>query len=154
MCLNNAVRIRQTKDIVCYKVLRIYKDSVMFSPYYTAKSWKLGKTETLRRNAPDMTVYEDGIRKIHGGAYHSYINVNEIEKAYFIDSRYAVCKCIIPKNSKYVYKGISSNGTQGYASQKLKPIEILKLDENDETVASTDIIKRYSINNHLTIETY
>ena len=154
MCLNNVKRVRQTKDIVCYKVLRIDNDSVMFSPYYAAKSWKLGRTETLRRNAPDRTVDENGIYKIHGGAYHSYVNVNEIEKSYFLHSRYAVCKCIIPKNSKYVYKGISSNGTQGYASQKLKPIEILKLDENDETVASTDIIKRYSINNHLTIETY
>ena len=33
MCLNNVKRVRQTKDIVCYKVLRIDKDSVMFSPY-------------------------------------------------------------------------------------------------------------------------
>lgn len=136
MCLTDFEKITPQEDIICYKLFKIsptacYSD--MWSPFYS-KSWKIGKMETLKRNAPTVySSYYNGGKKqiIEGGAYHSYQNIADIPVEFLLYSDFVVCKCIIPKSSKYVYSGYNNENenSKGYASQKLKPVEIVHVDE-------------------------
>lgn len=133
MCLTNIEKITPQEDIICYKLFRVDPnecDSDMWSPYQP-KSWKIGKMESLKRNEP--TVYSPGYKKyiILGGAYHSYQNITDIPVEFLSRSEFVVCKCIIPKSSKYVYSGYNNENenSKGYASQKLKPIEFVHFDK-------------------------
>lgn len=133
MCLTNIEKITPQEDIICYKLLRVDPtecDSDMLSPYQS-KSWKIGRMESLKRNEP--TVYSSGYKKyiIRGGAYHSYKNIADIPVEFLLRSEFVVCKCIIPKSSKYVYSGYNNENknSKGYASQKLKPIEFVHFDK-------------------------
>ena len=136
MCLTNVEKITPQEDIICYKLFVIDPkvcDSDMRSPFYS-KSWKIGKMETLKRNAATVySSYYNGHKnhKIQGGAYHSYQNIADIPVEFLLRSEIVVCKCIIPKSSKYIYSGCN-NGDQnskGYASQKLKPVELVHIDK-------------------------
>ena len=129
MCLSNIEKITPQEDIICYKLLMINPnecDSDMWSPYQL-KSWKIGRMESLKRNEPIL--YSSGYKKyvILGGAYHSYQNVTDIPAEFLSRSDFVVCKCIIPKSSKYVYSGYNNENenSKGYASQKLKPVEFV-----------------------------
>ena len=136
MCLTNIEKITPQEDIICYKLFVIDPkvcDSDMRSPFYS-KSWKIGKMETLKRNAATVySSYYNGHKnhKIQGGAYHSYQNIADIPVEFLLFSEIVVCKCIIPKSSKYVYSGCNNDNksSKGYASQKLKPVEIVHVDE-------------------------
>lgn len=74
--------------------------------------------------------------KVIHGALHSFKNVEDaMHMADMLLGNYDntfVVKCVIPKTSKYAYEGFSEIGATGekfapsYASQKLKPIEIVK----------------------------
>ena len=134
MCLTNSVKITPHKDIVCYKVFCVNRkvlDSDLLSPN-KMKKWKLGRTETLRRNdaVRFKSRYENREYVVEGGAYHSYQTLNDVSATYFVNPRYVICKCIIPKNSKYIYSGLNNRNeeSRGYASQKLKPIEFVQVD--------------------------
>lgn len=135
MCLINAKKITTQEDIVCYKILRVNPnelDSDMWSPYFKHKIWKIGRTETLKRDEPDIFYYGDYDEKkisVGSGAYHSYQNIHNMPVEFFLRSEYVVCKCIIPKSSKYIYKGFVNGNGIGYASQKLKPIEFVHVDK-------------------------
>ena len=136
MCLTNIEKITPQEDIICYKLFKInptacYSD--MWSPFHS-KSWKIEKMETLKRNKP--TVYSscyNGCKKqiIEGGAYHSYQNIADIPVEFLLRPGIVVCKCIIPKSSKYVYSGYNNENksSKGYASQKLKPVEFVHVDK-------------------------
>lgn len=67
MCLTNIEKITPQEDIICYKLFKIGPtlcDSDMRSPFYS-KSWKIGKMETLKRNAPiAYSSYYNGCKKI------------------------------------------------------------------------------------------
>lgn len=133
MCLTNIEKITPQEDIICYKLLRVDPnecDSDMWSPYQS-KSWKIGRMESLKRNEP--TLYSSGYKKyaILGGAYHSYQNITDIPVEFLSRSEFVVCKCIIPKSSKYVYSGYNNENknSKGYASQKLKPVEFVHFDK-------------------------
>lgn len=67
MCLTNIEKITPQEDIICYKLFKIDPtlcDSDMRSPFYS-KSWKIGKMETLKRNAPiAYSSYYSGCKKI------------------------------------------------------------------------------------------
>ena len=136
MCLTNIEKITPQEDIICYKLFVIDPkvcDSDMRSPFYS-KSWKIGKMETLKRNAATVySSYYNGHKnhKIQGGAYHSYQNIADIPVEFLLFSEIAVCKCIIPKSSKYVYSGYNNENksSKGYASQKLKPVEFVHVDK-------------------------
>ena len=132
MCLTNIEKITPQEDIVCYKVFKVNRkelDSDLLSPCQD-KKWKLGRTETLRRIEPIRYVNQLHQYTVNGGAYHSYQTLNDVYANYFDNPRYVVCKCIIPKDSKYVYSGLNNcdEESKGYASQKLKPIEIVHVD--------------------------
>ena len=77
--------------------------------------------------------YYNGGKKqiIEGGAYHSYQNIADIPVEFLLCFDFVVCKCIIPKSSKYIYSGYNNENenSKGYASQKLKPVEIVHVDK-------------------------
>lgn len=138
MCLYEATKINPKEDITCYKLVETgrlrYSNTpptnpvqppVLRSPYYSNKTWKLGKTETLNKCIhPELVGSE-----IYGGAYHSYASLLNAVRVASKHSMYevAVLKCIIPKSSKYVYKGTVYSGDKGFASQKLKPVKVVYL---------------------------
>ena len=136
MCLTNIEKITPQEDIICYKLFKInptacYSD--MWSPFHS-KSWKIEKMETLKRNKPTVySSYYNGCKKqiIQGGAYHSYQNIADIPAEFLLRPEIVVCKCIIPKSSKYVYSGCNNDNknSKGYASQKLKPVEVVYVDK-------------------------
>ena len=137
MCLTNIEKITPQEDIICYKLFKIDPtvcDSDMWSPFHS-KSWKIEKMETLKRNKPTVysSYYCNGCQKnmIQGGAYHSYQNIADIPVEFLLRPEIVVCKCIIPKSSKYIYSGYNNENknSKGYASQKLKPVEIVHVDE-------------------------
>lgn len=125
MCLSEAKRIFPEKDITCYKVVYYYNDvGKMYSPFHSRKTWKLGQTSTLKQRT--LPVIKAG-RTIEDGAYHTFekkCDAIRYSKCMY-GGHIRVVKCVIPKSSKYVYRGIAQ-GYQCLASQKLKPVEILK----------------------------
>lgn len=129
MCLSKAKRIFPEEDIVCYKVLQKTQTYPIryFSPYYNTKEWTLGKVEALRKRTDACTVVGcfSSEKLIYGGAYHTYSSLLAAQQFADRFSSLVVVKCIIPKSSKYVYKGTISDGKEGFASQKLKPIKVV-----------------------------
>jgi hypothetical protein len=136
MCLVRAKLITPEEDIVCYKFLKVEGDKYL-SPYQY-REYKLGRTLSLKRNnLPLVADIHGRTPMIYKGAFHS-IKLLKVAKEYAKSSsdwstgqKYdmIVMKCIIPKNSNYVYKGIF-NGSQGFASQKIKPVEIVSYYRN------------------------
>lgn len=129
MCLVDVKRIKNEEDIICYKVL--YYDNItsnFYSPYFTRKKWIIGRTESLKdRTLPIVKDLHFNRNVIQEGAYHSYKNLNDAIRSIKHISGRVVVKCVIPKNSKYVYEGVNGivGASEGYASQKLKPLEIV-----------------------------
>ena len=139
MCLTNIEKITPQEDIVCYKVLVI--DPKVCNPddmcsLCHSQFWKIGRMEALKRNK--LTVYSTyyrghKINVIREGAYHSYKNIIDIPLESLSCSDFVVCKCIIPKSSNYVYSGYNNydSNSKGYASEKLKPVEIMHIDKRE-----------------------
>ncbi len=86
-----------------------------------------------------------GVISVANGAFHSFKyerSALKYAKRLSYDSfygteldgkicQYVVVKCIIPKDSRYIYKGqISGEHMRGYASSAITPIEIVK-NENE-----------------------
>lgn len=123
MCLNKAVRIKPEEDIVCYKLF--YKrdsDNTLYS-LYRRSPYKLNNTKNTCAENPK--IYCSGFSyHIEGNALHSFANYEDAKKYKSKYHKAIIVKCIIPKNSKYIYEGVFSD-VKSYASQKIKPIEIL-----------------------------
>lgn len=127
MCLTTFTKYpsKATKDIVCYKYL-IKKKGIkdLMSPF-TGFRWEAGKEYTADRSAPRFVS-----NNIKDGYFHSYEykEAAEFEGEEFTHIRshveYRIVKCIIPKGSRY-YKGIHTGGDGGYASKKIKIVEVL-----------------------------
>lgn len=103
MCLTNIEKITPQEDIICYKLFKIDPtvcDSDMWSPFYS-KSWKIGKMETLKRNAPTVySSYYNGCKKnmIHGGAYHSYQNIADLPVEFYYLLRLSCVNVLSPSH--------------------------------------------------------
>lgn len=128
MCLHNAVRINTEKNIICYKLF--WKDGNTLYSLYRNSPYKLNVTRSTRTKTPKLYCLEfegEKIYCIHESAFHSFANYGDIKE--FKDKNYkgssVIVKCIIPKNSEYIYEGTYA-GVKSYASQKLKPIEIIE----------------------------
>ena len=128
MCLTTFTKYpsKATKDIVCYKYL-IKKKGIkgLMSPF-TGFRWEVRKEYTADRSAPRFVS-----NNIKDGYFHSYEYKDsaEFEAEIFTNTRcgvaeYHIVKCIIPKGSRY-YKGIHTGGADGYASKKIKIVEVL-----------------------------
>ena len=135
MCLNKAVRIKPEKDIVCYKLF--YKrdsDNTLYS-LYKGSPYKLNNTKNTRKSKPNLYCFEflgEKTYDVFESALHSFANYEDTkffkEDAGIFKNiksiKSIIVKCIIPKSSEYIYEG-TFRGVKAYASQKLKPIEIL-----------------------------
>lgn len=125
MCLNSAVRINTEKDIVCYKLFWQYGNTLY--SFYRNSPYKLNVTRSTRTKTPKLYCSNFNGEKtycIQESAFHSFANYGDV-KEFHKGSSSVIVKCIIPKNSEYIYEGTYA-GVKSYASQKLKPIEIIE----------------------------
>ena len=114
MCLDKARKVNLKRNIRCYKVLEY--DSLrkkLYSPFQY-EDYDIGETKEINAICPD--IYSSG--DIHGNAYHTYKRKRDAIRECRDWGRFCVVKCIIPKDSKYVYKGVCCRD-KSYASQKL-----------------------------------
>lgn len=118
MCLTKtSSKLKTTKDIVCYKVLRRCKDKFIHSLVHRDYTWEMGKLcENKERGC---SYYNSSIEK---GYYHSYETLGDARSAvsYINHSTddILICECIIPKGT-YCYRGYHLFGLFGYASKKI-----------------------------------
>ena len=139
MCLQGAKQIKQKKELVCYKLLR--KEGELYTSPFKYKEWIKDKTYTASFDAEvylTNIICEDGA--IRSGAFHSFKKrkdaVDYSRVIYWIPpSELCVARCIIPENNGYLYKGgvevYSTDGMlEGYASEKLKIVDIKPLKRN------------------------
>lgn len=139
-------------DIVCYKILT--KNFTSVRNHKT--KWKVGKTNSIKRKKPDYCYdpFYDGYT-VEGGGYHSFKTIKDVvqytksiikkfdefkgktveETAQILSNNRLLIKCVIPKNSKFVWTGVQDLITREdtdffqincYVSEKLKPIEVLE----------------------------
>ena len=118
MCLlKQSSKLKAKEDIVCYKVC--YLRNNYLCSFFHDFLWDLNKVYEAERAKPARRRCS-----IYDGYFHSYAKP---EHAYGLLQRENVVlvKCIIPKDT-YYYKGIHQEGKDGYASKKLKIVEIVK----------------------------
>ena len=130
MCLNGIKRIYPETDITVYKVFRVCKlgePGMYCSPYYRF-NWVTNKVYETGKNEP--VIFASGA---YGDCFHSFDTEDSAEECavYFKSSptrvlitpswkndKYVVKKCLIPKDSKFVYEG-TYDYHKCYASEKL-----------------------------------
>lgn len=136
MCLSKAERIKLEKDLVVYKVFRDTREGYYTSPF-VGTSWNVGEQKSV--DAPWPSFLDEEKTRIGGHAFHSFQRresawmLAELRSYLFPSDKYIVAKCIIPKDTPYVFKGYSEVNfdiEDGYASHDLKFVEILE-DEDD-----------------------
>lgn len=138
MCLTKAKRIRFKKDIVCYKMLLIDYNFDLYSPYQHEKYF-IGETKVIDSGVPNFID-----NAITGNAIHTYkykrTAIRIAKQCYY--SECCIVKCIIPKNSEYVYKGYFGPN-RAYACQKLFLDKIIYTSDKQilSIVGNTNIIK-------------
>lgn len=118
MCLlKQSSKLKAAQDIVCYKVCYL-RNSHLYS-FFHDFAWDLNKVYEVERAKPARSR-----SSIYDGYFHSY---EKPESGYdlFAYANAVLVKCIIPKGT-YYYKGIHQAGKWGYASKKLKIVEIVK----------------------------
>ena len=134
MCLYNPKQITTDKDIVCYKILRKVNDDTYVSPYFPKKTkkWILNKTKKTKNI---NIYYPHGLNNADyiSNAFHSLKTIQDVLHysddilASALNSQdYFVFKCVIPKSS-VIYEGLCIGifVTTGYASNQIKPIELI-----------------------------
>ena len=127
MCLVTKLEhpIVAEKPITCYKVLLHIKDKLI-SYIYSDFEWKMDKvhTTTLRKGEK----LEDGQETVYQG-FHSYKDIYSVLMPMTLTPYPCLAvECIIPEGAKY-YVGKDGNYRDGYASEKLKPIKTMTLEE-------------------------
>ena len=127
MCLVTKLEhpIVAEKPITCYKVLWHVGDK-LFSLYHSEFEWKMDKVHFTTLQESEKL--EDGRGTVNQG-FHSY---KDLQSALIVMARtFYPClavECIIPKGAKY-YTGEDGDKCDGYASEKLKPIKVMTLQE-------------------------
>lgn len=156
MCLVNPQKLNQTKDVVCYKIFykradnnlfykiinKLFYGKTLFSVFKCAV-YRLGCTKKLNVNEPYVLPYHfSSLKRIEGNSLHSFVTFNDAFN--FLKNDYkmlmgglgdgglytpCIVQCNIPKNSKFLYKGIFEGREnriyQSYASERLVPEEII-----------------------------
>lgn len=147
MCLDRIKKVNQKKDIVCYKVFHsVANDYGGFSMLSIVRDYpyEMGTVHSTNTDSPEIKYifkYNGSSEKpyIRGNSFHSFKTLYGAKKfAKFFASRNGimpekskailVVKCIIPSDSNFTYEGrfIESDfNLRSYASEKLKPIEIV-----------------------------
>lgn len=151
MCLDRIKKVNQKKDIICYKVFHsVANDYGGFSMLSIIRDYpyEMGTVHSTNTDFPEIKYnleikykYSPSNKKpyIRGDSFHSFKTLYGAKKfAKFFASRndimpekskaILVVKCVIPSDSNFTYKGrfIESDfNLRSYASEKLKPIEIV-----------------------------
>ena len=145
MCLYKIKKLNKKKDITCYKVLYAASNgSGGFSMLSIIKDYpyEMGVVHSTNTDSPQIShidsTYEPYIR---GNSLHSFKTLYGAKKMvkFFLKQKpfmlpmnsiaIIIVKCVIPSDSNFVYKGrfIETDfNLRSYASEKLKPIEIVK----------------------------
>ena len=139
MCLYKIKKLNKKKDITCYKVLYcVSNGSGGFSILSIIKDYpyEMGIVHSTNTDSPQIRQYY-----ITGNSFHSFktlYGAKKMVKCFLKQKPFTlpinsiaiiIVKCIIPSDSNFIYKGrfIESNfNLRSYASEKLKPIEIVK----------------------------
>ncbi len=152
MCLINPQKLNQTHDVVCYKIFykradnnlfykiinKLFYGKILFSAFRFVV-YRLGWTKKVNVDEPYIFSYQ---KKIEGNSLHSFVTLDDAYnflkndyEAFLGDvwnrNNYMPCivQCKIPENSNFLYKGIFEGENnriyQSYASEKLKPEEII-----------------------------
>lgn len=127
MCLITKLEhpIVAEKDITCYKVLWHAGDR-LFSLYHSEFEWEMDKVHFTTLQEGEKL--EDGRGTVNQG-FHSY---KDLQSALILMARtFYQClavECIIPEGVRY-YVGEDGDKRDGYASEKLKPIKVMTLEE-------------------------
>lgn len=132
MCLRIKKHFRKhiaKSNFIVYKMIKVYEDETMSSPYQDSFKWKLNKIYTPREK-PYIESWRqraysssERVRIIHSGFFHACISLNEMREYYAWDIRnnnWKCTECIIPKGSIY-YLGVNND----IATRKLKITKIL-----------------------------
>lgn len=127
MCLVTKLEhpIVAEKPITCYKVL-FHSGGELFSFYHSSFKWEMDKVHFTTLQEGEKL--EDGRGTVNQG-FHSYKDLHSalVFMARTPFSCLAV-ECIIPEGAKY-YTGEDGDNAEGYASEKLKPIKVMTLQE-------------------------
>ena len=145
MRLYKIKKLNKKKDITCYKVLYcVPNDSGGLSMLSLIKDYpyEMGVVHSTNTDSPQIShidsTYEPYIR---GNSLHSFKTLYGAKKMvkFFLKQKpfmlpmnsiaIIIVKCVIPSDSNFIYKGIfleKDFSLRSYASEKLKPIEIVK----------------------------
>lgn len=114
-----------TEDIPCYKIVRISNENILIS---IVQGFEYNLGETYDNGIPDPEkvprhiTWWDGVR-FDGGLFHSYSS--PINRQLDKDLKEVEVKCIIPKGAYYFVGSVNLSLTEGYASSKIKIVEII-----------------------------
>lgn len=145
MCLYKIKKLNKKKDITCYKVLYcVSNGSGGFSIFSIVRDYpyEMGVVHSTNTDSPQInyidSTYEPYIR---GNSFHSFKTLYGAKKMvkFFLKHKpftlptnsiaIIVVKCAIPSDSNFIYKGKyleTDFNLRSYASEKLKPVEIVK----------------------------
>lgn len=140
MCLFGIKKLNKKKDITCYKVLyAVPNGSGGLSMLSLIKDYpyEMGVVHSTNTDSPQIREYCN----ITGNSFHSFKTLYGAKKMvkFFLKHKpftlpinsiaIIIVKCVIPSDSNFVYKGIyleTDFSLRSYASEKLKPVEIVK----------------------------
>ena len=111
------------EDIVCYKVFDVV-DGKLKSPFYYDIPWELGKEFTDPRFVATAINRGSALFSV-SCAFHTFKRLKDAQEySKHWDGSLTIVKCIIPAGSEY-FDGWFDFVTKGYASSKLKLVEII-----------------------------
>lgn len=145
MCLYKIKKLNKKKDITCYKVLYcVSNGSGGFSIFSIVIDYpyEMGVVHSTNTDSPQIN-YIDSTNEpyIRGNSFHSFKALYGAKKMvkFFLKHKpftlptnsiaIIVVKCAIPSDSNFIYKGKyleTDFNLRSYASEKLKPVEIVK----------------------------
>ena len=145
MCLYKIKKLNKKKDITCYKVFYcVSNGSGGFSILSIVRDYpyEMSVVHSTNTDSPQIdyidSTYEPYIR---GNSLHSFKTLYGAKKMvkFFLKHKpftlptnsiaIIIVKCVIPSDSNFIYKGIfleKDFSLKSYASEKLKPVEIVK----------------------------
>ena len=111
------------KDIVCYKVLRVFSKGGIESPFQEFR-YEIGETYHTDKRLKKIRDHANGVYVIKKG-FHSFphhidaVSFNKESLLYTLNSK--VYKCIIPKGTRMIFGDFV--GMPSIASEAIKIIE-------------------------------
>ena len=137
MCLFDIKKINPKKNIICYKVCYFNRIKECYNSVFMYYNYSLGKTIQIDNQEP--FIYKNTISK---GAFHTFKRLSDAKRFAFTkqillhfinatDREVVILKCIIPKESKYIYEGkcmmMDNVIWSSYASQQLYINSVIKV---------------------------